>query len=59
VRRYQQQIEKEVGIIAHSCGVPEPRRLRRMHCRIVQANGKSIPLDELYPDVTAPQREVA
>ena len=59
VRRYQQQIEKEVRIIAHSCGVPEPRRLRRMHCRIVQANGKSIPLDELYPDVTAPQREVA
>ena len=59
VRRYQQQIEKEVGIIAHSCGVPEPRRLRRMHCRIVQENGKSIPLDELYPDVTAPQREVA
>ena len=59
VRRYQQQIEKEVGLIAHSCGVPEPRRLRRMHCRIVQANGKSIPLDELYPDVTAPQREVA
>ena len=59
VRRYQQQIEKEVGIIAHSCGVPEPRRLRRMHCRIVQANGKSVPLDDLYPDVTAPQREVA
>ncbi len=59
VRRYQQQIEKEVGLIAHSCGVPEPRRLRRMHCRIVQANGKSIPLDELYPDVTAPQRDVA
>lgn len=59
VRRYQQQIEQEVGVIAHSCGVPEPRCLRRMHCRIVQANGKSIPLDELYPDVTPPQREVA
>ncbi len=40
----------EVGVIAHSCGVPEPRRLKRFHCRIVQDDGKSIPLDELYPD---------
>lgn len=32
------------------CGVPEPRRLKRFHCRIVQDDGKSIPLDELYPD---------
>jgi len=54
VMRYQQAIESEVGMIAHSCGVPEPRRLRRMHCRIVQSDGRSIPLDEIYPDATAP-----
>ena len=51
VRRYSETMRKEIGIIAHSCGVPEPRCLRRFHCRIVQDDGRSIPLDELYPDV--------
>jgi len=51
VMRYQQAMEKEVGIIAHSCGVPEPRRLRRYHCRTVLASGRSAPLDETFPDV--------
>ncbi len=51
VRQYSENMRKEIGIIAHSCGVPEPRRLRRFHCRIVQENGRSIPLNELYPDV--------
>ena len=50
VRRYALAMRKEVGVIAHSCGVPEPRRLKRFHCRIVQDDGKSVPLDELYPD---------
>ena len=42
-------MHKEIGIIAHSCGVSEPRGLKRYHCRIVQDDGRSIPLDELYP----------
>ena len=42
-------MEKEVSVIAHSCGVSEARQLRREHCRIVQGNGRSIPLDLLYP----------
>jgi glutamate synthase domain-containing protein 2 len=50
VTRYQQGMEKEVSVIAHSCGVAEPRLLRRHHCRIVQPNGTSVPLSELYPD---------
>ncbi len=49
VMRYQQHMEHEVSVIAHSCGVPEVRQRRRRHCRIVQANGRSIPLDELFP----------
>jgi glutamate synthase domain-containing protein 2 len=53
VRRYAQFMHKEIGVIAHSCGVPEPRLLRRYHCRVVQEDGRSIPLDQLYPDVTA------
>ncbi len=49
VARYQQNMEKAVCVIAHSCGAAEPRRLRRFHCRIVQANGRSLPLDEVFP----------
>ncbi len=52
VRQYSLHMRKEIGIIAHSCGVPEPRRLKRFHCRVVQDDGRSVPLDELYPDVT-------
>ena len=52
VRRYAEHIQHEMEVIAHSCGVSEPRRLKRMHCRVVVADGKSVPLDELYPDVT-------
>ena len=51
VRKYSETMRKEVGVIAHSCGVPEPRRLQRFHCRIVQDDGRSVPLDELYPEV--------
>jgi glutamate synthase domain-containing protein 2 len=58
VRRYAQFMHKEIGVIAHSCGVPEPRLLRRYHCRVVQEDGRSIPLDKLYPDVT-PERAAA
>jgi glutamate synthase domain-containing protein 2 len=51
VRRYSETMRKEIGTIAHSCGVAEPRQLRRFHCRIVQDDGRSVPLDQLYPDV--------
>ncbi|MEP3348081.1 MAG: FMN-binding glutamate synthase family protein [Litoreibacter sp.] len=49
VARYAQSIVKEVELIAHSVGVPEPRQLRRQHVRLVQDSGKSIPMDVLYP----------
>ena len=53
VKNYSLMMHKEIGIIAHSCGVPEPRRLKRFHCRVVQENGRSVPSNELYPDATA------
>lgn len=56
VKYYSLNMHKEIGIIAHSCGVHEPRRLRRFHCRVVQDDGRSVPLDEIYPDVVAPDR---
>ena len=49
VANYCLNLVHEVEVIAHSCGVPEPRRLKRFHVRIVQENGKSVPLDVLYP----------
>ena len=49
VASYCQKLVHDVEVIAHSCGVPEPRRLRRYHVRVVQNNGKSVPLDELHP----------
>jgi glutamate synthase domain-containing protein 2 len=52
VYRYAKTVKKEVATLAHSCGVPEPRRLQRFHCRIVGADGQSRPLDELYPEPT-------
>ncbi len=56
VKQYSKNMHKEIGIIAHSCGVPEPRGLKRFHCRVVQENGRSVPLNELYPDVTTPNK---
>jgi hypothetical protein len=38
----------EVGAIAHSCGVREPRQLRRFHARIVTENRHSVSLEDLY-----------
>lgn len=49
VANYCRNLVHEVEIIAHSCGVPEPRRLKRHHVRIIQDGGKSVPMDELYP----------
>ena len=52
VAQYSKTMRKEIATIAHSCGVPEPSRLQRYHCRIVNDVGRSVPLDEIYPIVT-------
>ncbi|MEM9277894.1 MAG: FMN-binding glutamate synthase family protein [Pseudomonadota bacterium] len=49
VASYIKNLVHEVDVIANSCGVLEPRGLRRYHVRMMQDNGKTIPLDELYP----------
>lgn len=49
VASYIKNLVYEVDTIANSCGVLEPRGLRRHHVRIVQENGRSLPLSELYP----------
>ena len=49
VAHYAKSVIKEVETIAHSCGVTEPRKLRRHHVRMVQPNGRTTPMDELHP----------
>ncbi len=50
VSNYVNNIVKEVGVIAHSCGVNSPRALNRTHARIVVSDGKTAGMDELFPE---------
>jgi glutamate synthase domain-containing protein 2 len=60
VAHYVHNMTYEVGTLAHACGVRSPRELRRIHARVVQPNGRSASLEELYPTVAAksPRRPV-
>ncbi|MEW8627430.1 MAG: FMN-binding glutamate synthase family protein [Candidatus Thiodiazotropha sp.] len=58
VANYVKNMSYEVGLLAHSCGVKEPRELKRFHARMVIENGKSLPLNELYPPVEKPTADV-
>lgn len=49
VYHYAKNVMHEVGIIAHSCGVEEPRQLDRTHCRVMGDDGISVPLVKLFP----------
>jgi hypothetical protein len=51
VATYVKNMNHEVGIIAHACGVRSPRELRRIHPQVVQPNGLTSALSELYPEV--------
>ena len=48
VANYVRNMVYEVGTIAHSCGVREPRQLRRFHARIVTEDGRSVSLEDMY-----------
>lgn len=49
VANYCKKLIQEVQIISHSCGVVRPRLMNREHVRIVQSDGKSTPMNLLYP----------
>lgn len=53
VAAYAKEIVKEVEIIAHSVGVAEPRLMRRKHVRVVQPNGRSILMSDLWPQAAS------
>jgi glutamate synthase domain-containing protein 2 len=57
VARYAKQLTKEVETIAHSVGVVEPRQIRRSHVRVVQPNGQTVSMADLFPrPVTSPAK---
>ena len=49
VANYAMNMNREIDMIAHSCGVRHARELRREHVRIVQASGQSVAFNMLYP----------
>ena len=49
VARYAKSLIKEVETIAHSVSVTEPRQFRRHHVRLMQDNGRSELMSDLYP----------
>ncbi len=51
VAAYARSVINEVETIAHSVGVAEPRQMRRRHMRIVQDDGTSVQVNEIYPSV--------
>jgi len=51
VAHYAQNMHKEIEIIAHSCGVDGPRGLTRHHARLSLGNGRSVAMNELFPEV--------
>lgn len=59
VAHYARGMNDEVDRLAHSCGLAHARQFRREHARIVQAPGRSTPLDELYPYPAAPKSRPA
>jgi len=58
VASYINNLVQEVDTIANSCGVLEPRGLRRYHVRMVKNDGNSVLLSDLYPwpEGTAPTK---
>ena len=56
VRRYAERITHEVCVIAHSCGVNEPRKLDREHARIMGPDGVSVSLKDYYRRWVHPER---
>ncbi|HEX5394479.1 MAG TPA: FMN-binding glutamate synthase family protein [Rhodocyclaceae bacterium] len=49
VANYCRNINKEIDMIAHSCGLHHAREFRREHVRIMQSPGRSSALSSLYP----------
>jgi len=49
VAHFATNLNREIDMIAHSCGLRQARELRRQHVRIVETAGRSVALSTLYP----------
>jgi glutamate synthase domain-containing protein 2 len=49
VANYCRNMNKEIDMIAHSCGCRHARELNREHVRVVQSANQSIALNMMYP----------
>jgi len=49
VANYVSNMNKEIDMIAHSCGCRHSRELRREHVRIVESANQSVAFNMLYP----------
>ena len=59
VANYASNMNKEIDMIAHSCGCRHARELKREHVRIVQTANQSIALNMLYPYPTVGSRAIS
>ena len=59
VANYVQNMNREIDMIAHSCGCRHARELKREHVRIVQSANQSIALNMMYPYPTPGARVAA
>lgn len=58
VANYCRNMNKEIDMIAHSCGCRHARELEREHVRVVQSANHSIALNMLHPYPVAGVRPV-
>ncbi len=49
VANYARNLNKEIDMIAHACGLQHAREFRREHVRLVQSGGRSEAFNMLYP----------
>lgn len=49
VAHYCRNMNREIDMIAHACGLRHAREFRREHVRIVQPGGQSVAFNMLYP----------
>lgn len=49
VANFAQNMAYEIGVIAHSCGVKEPRSLNRKHAHIINDAGIPEPIENMFP----------
>lgn len=59
VENYCRNMNKEIDMLAHSCGCRHARELKREHVRIVQSANQSIALNMLYPYPVLGSREAS